>query len=104
MLGILLAQPQRADHERSGSGLSVRPLLLGYSEPARVGIEDGDAAVGADPRRRYSSRPEQSVDNAMSIASEGVEEDEVVAQDVCSDVLVAAQGTRLAAVVAQDEF
>ena len=32
----------------------------------------------------------------MSITSEGVEEDEVVAQDVCSDVVVA-QGTRLAA-------
>ena len=68
-------QPQRADHERSGSGCQT--LLLGYPEPARVGIEDGDAAVGA-------------------------EEDEVVAQNVCSDV-VAAQGTRLAA-VAQDEF
>ena len=43
-----LYQPQRADHERSGSGLSVRPLLLGYPESARVGIEDRDAAVGAD--------------------------------------------------------
>ena len=39
-------QPQRANHERSVSGLDL-PLILSYPEPTRVGIGVGGAAVVA---------------------------------------------------------